>query len=64
MQVYLIPFKTEVLPIFEQALPGFTAANAVELIATVKETAIDMKVFRDRIVKGTGAEWSFSIYSI
>ena len=64
MQVYLIPFKTDVLPIFEQALPGFTAANAVELIATENETAMTMNAFRDRIVKGTGAEWSFSIYSI
>ena len=41
-QVYLIPFKTEVLPSFEHALPGFTAANAVELIATDKEIAIAM----------------------
>jgi hypothetical protein len=62
--VYLIPFKTEVLPSFEQALPGFTAANAVELIATEKEIARAIKAFRDRIVKGTGAEWSFSIFSI
>ena len=42
MQVYFIPFKTEVLPSFEQALPGFTAAYAVELIATDKEIAIAM----------------------